>query len=128
MPPRRLLQACATPGYIGMRSSARRGRVLTALTKGALVMKYRILRLILIVDGLLALAVLGLHVADQLSGTPCPPAHAYYGCSAYFKLSVPATIFLLCWGIGTLPVALVILGQWLGATLRRPQRASPDDR
>jgi hypothetical protein len=82
-------------------------------------MRYRILRVILVVDGLLALVVLGLYLADQLSGVACTPARVYHDCSVYFKLNLPTTILLMCWGIGTLPVALVILWQWLGKALRR---------
>src|SRR5258706_16447492 len=99
--------------------------MLTAPTPGVCNMKHRILLIVLVVDGLLALTVLGLHIADQLSGVPCTPIHAYFDCSAYFKLNEPATILLLCWGIGTLPVVLVVLGQWLGATLWRQKQANP---
>ena len=86
-------------------------------------MKRRLLCTILIVDGALVLAVAGLHIADHLSGVPCAPIHySYYDCSVYFKLGEPATILLLSWGIGTLPVVLVIVGDWLETALRRRLR------
>jgi hypothetical protein len=89
-------------------------------------MKRRILRVILVVDGLLVLVVLGLLIADQVSSVLCTPTHFYSTCSVYFKLSYPAEILLLTWGIGTLPVALVNFGDWLGAALQRLRRTNAD--
>ncbi|HEU5439398.1 MAG TPA: hypothetical protein VFU88_08920 [Ktedonobacterales bacterium] len=89
-------------------------------------MKRRLLLTILVVDGLLVLAELGLYIADQLSDVPCTPIRLfrYNDCSVYFKIFYPAEAVLLTWGIGTLPVVLVIFGDWLATALRGLRRTN----
>jgi hypothetical protein len=85
------------------------------------VMKKRILRGILALDGILLLLIVALFLADQLSGVPCGPrphvAIPYFGCSRYALAALLLLGLLVDSMIVTLPLLLFALIQEVEAAL-----------